>query len=319
MRVLKFGGKSLETEEKFKKLCEFIRNIYKKEKQLVVVVSAIGDTTNSLINLSKGFGNNTASNRELAILLSTGETQASALFAMHLNSIGVPAKSYSGADIELKTFGGYNTGRVCYLNKSKLSECLDQRVVAVVAGFQGINGDGEITTLGRGGSDTTAVAIATVFNVQAEIYSDYDGIFAGDPRSGNYRKLKSVNYDTMVTMARAGSKVLDLRATVLAKKFNTPIVCKASSEPSKDGTSVNNLESDITSICSSESLRKITVVFSNESNRNKIIKTVNNILNDYNFYNFTINKNDVEFLVDERNYILILHLLSDKLNLLEKN
>ena len=120
MRVLKFGGKSLETKEKFKDICEFIKSIYENEKQIIVVVSAIGNTTNDLLSLSENFGNNKDSNRELARLLATGELQSSSLFAMHLNSIGIPARSFSGKDIELKTFGDYNNSRIVYINKKIL-------------------------------------------------------------------------------------------------------------------------------------------------------------------------------------------------------
>ena len=129
MRVLKFGGKSLDTKEKFSKICEYIKKIYQNEKQIIVVVSAIGNTTDRLLNLSNNFGNNKNSNRELAVLLSTGEIQSASLFSMHLNSIGVPAKSFCGSDIGIKTFGDYTSSVISFVEKNKL---LDIRMSAEV-------------------------------------------------------------------------------------------------------------------------------------------------------------------------------------------
>ena len=152
MRVLKFGGKSLNSKEKFIKLCRFIKNIYKTENQIIVVVSAIGSTTDNLINTATEYGymssdkNIHSSKFELARLLSTGEIQSASLFSIMLNSMGVPAKSFSGREIELLTFGDCLNGKIAYINKSKLSCHLNQGVVCVVAGFQGVNNENEITT-----------------------------------------------------------------------------------------------------------------------------------------------------------------------------
>ena len=320
MRVLKFGGKSLDSKEKFKNVCEFIKEIYKTEKQLIIVVSAIGNTTNELLNLSEEFGNNkNSSNLELAKLLSTGEIQSASLFSMRLNSIGVPAKSFSGKDIELKTFGDYNNSRISYLNKSILKKYLTKNIVAVVAGFQGVNSSGEITTLGRGGSDTTAVALATVFNVSAEIYSDYDGVFLGDPKENDFKKINLLSFESMKQMSKCGSKVIDYRAISLAKNFKTKIISKSSSEPNKNGTIISNLESDIISISKTENLCKISIFFSNENKLNFIIKNVFLILNKYNFYNFSLNKNIIEFFILKENTNEIYTLISQKLNLINKN
>ena len=316
MRVLKFGGKSLETNEKFKNICNFVKSAYEKDNQLVIVVSAIGNTTDKLIELSKEFGNNENSNRELAILLSTGETQSASLFAMHLNSINVPAKSLSAKDINLLTYGDYNNSKVVFASKQKILECLNNNIVAVIAGFQGVNKNGEITTLGRGGSDTTAVALASIFNTKAEIYSDYDGIFAGDPKLDNYKKLDFVSYDSMINMANAGAKVLDARAIKIAKNNKITILSKCSCKPYSSGTIVSSIEKDIITINQIDNLCKITITFSNQEKLNEILKNVFLILNCIKFYNFQIFNNYLEFFIEEKISNIIINDLSKKLNLL---
>ena len=318
MRVLKFGGKSLETKEKFSHVCEFIGEIYKKDKQIIVVVSAIGQTTDNLIALGKDFGNTIGSNRELALLLSTGETQSASLFAMRLISMDIPAKSFSGKDIDLLTFGDYTNSRVAYMSKQKLLDAINNDIVVVVAGFQGVNQAGEVTTLGRGGSDITATTIATIFDSEVEIYSDFDGVFAGDPRLNNYKKFDFISYDSMIKMAKAGAKVLDSRAIKIAKENKITIISKSSTEPLKNGTIVSNLEKDIISINRICDLCKITITFSNNENIDKILKNVFFILNNYKFYNFQIFDGYLEFFVEQNLSDIILQKISEKLNILQK-
>ena len=169
MRILKFGGKSLETLEKTQKICKNIKKIYKNDKQLIIVVSAMGNTTNNLIEMAEHFKPENNSKRELDALLSTGETLSSSIFAMALQSVGLPAKSFSGWQIKIKTYGDHQHSLISSIDKTKLEQCLKQNVIAVVAGFQGVNCDGDITTLGRGGSDTTAAALGAVFQTNVEI------------------------------------------------------------------------------------------------------------------------------------------------------
>lgn len=316
MRVLKFGGKSLETKEKFQKICEYVKNIYRTDKQIIVVVSAIGNTTDKLTNLSKEFGNNELSNRELAVLLSTGEIQSASLFAMHLKTIGVQAKSFTGLEIGISTFGDYNNSIISYISKKNLLCALNKSVVAVVAGFQGINSAGEITTLGRGGSDTTAVALASVFNVEAEIYSDFDGIFAGDPQKNNYKKLDFVSYDTMINMAKGGAKVLDEKATILAKNHDTTIIAKSSSAPDKIGTIISNIENENITINTINNLTKVTITFNNSGKIHNIVKNVLNCINNIKFYNLEINYNYLSFCIEQVISESVVHKLSTMFDLL---
>ena len=252
MRILKFGGKSLETPEKVQNVCKYIQKIYKKDKNIIVVVSAMGQTTDNLIAESKLYCNETAVSRELDVLLSTGETKSSALVSIMLNHMGVPARSLQGFQIELSTFGAHQQSQIAYINKEKFLECFKNNEVAVVAGFQGINKNGDITTLGRGGSDTTACALGAIFNHDTEIYSDFDGVFAGDPKLLNFKKIKNLNTDTMFLLSQSGAKVLDNRAVAIAKKFNFDIISKSSTQPQRSGSRVSNIEEDIISISSKD-------------------------------------------------------------------
>lgn len=318
MRVLKFGGKSLSSIEKTQNICKYIQKIYKNEKKLVVVVSAIGNTTDKLIELANKYGDLKNKNSELAKLLSTGETVSSSLFSIMLNNMGIPAKSLSAYELQINTFGDPLSSRIYCINKKPILDCFENEVVAVVAGFQGINKNGEITTLGRGGSDTTATAIASIFDTNVEIYSDFAGVFAGDPRLFKFKKIKRTNFDIMIKMAKAGAKVLDHRAVTLAQKFNIKVVSKSSSEPHLKGTLVSNIESNIISVSEISGLSKITINFSCSNKLNFIVKNVLFALNDINFYNLIINNDEISFLVESTNKMSVLNILAKKLNLLKK-
>lgn len=316
MKVLKFGGKSLSTPEKVQNICRNIQKIYKKDKNLIIVVSAFGKTTNELFEKAQIFGGEKINTRELDVLLSVGETSAAALVAIMLNSMGVPAKSFQGFQIELTTFGDYQNSKIAHLNKQLILECFKKEQVVVIAGFQGINKNGDITTLGRGGSDTTAAALGAVFDIPVEIYSDYNGVFAGDPKLLNFKKLKKLNFNTMQSMAKAGAKVLDFRATEIAKKFNTNIISKSSTEMHKTGTLISNIEDNVVAISSIDALSKITITFSDKSKIKFIVKNVLSCQNNVNFYNFTINFNEISFYVESSQKLNVIKFLSKKLNLL---
>lgn len=318
MRILKFGGKSLSTIEKTQNICKNIKKIYKKDKKIIIIVSAIGNSTNNLLTLAENYSPKKIQNRELAKLLSTGETISSSLFSMMLNSMNIPSKSFSAYELEIKTFGDPLESRIAYINKSKLNECLNNNIVSVISGFQGINSNNELTTLGRGGSDTTAVAIGAMFDNPVEIYSDYNGIFSGDPKILNFKKLKSASLNIMLKMARAGAKVLDHRAVNLAKDNNVKIISKSSTDFNKKGTEISMLESDIIAISEISPLVKITINFSNPDKLNFIIKNVLSCINNEKFYNFTINFDEISFLINESKRLSILNQLSKKLNILSK-
>ena len=318
MRILKFGGKSLSSPEKVQNVCKYIQKIYKKDKNIIVVVSAMGQTTDNLIAEAGLYYQGQPLDRELDVLLSTGETKSSALVSIMLNNMGVPAKSLQGFQIELTTFGAHQFSRIAYINKERILDCFENQEVVVVAGFQGINKHGDITTLGRGGSDTTASALGAVFNHEVEIYSDYDGVFAGDPKYFNFKKIKNLNTDTMQTMARCGAKVIDERAVSIAKKFNFDIISKSASSPQRSGSIISNIEDDIISISSKDDLCEISIVFSNFAKNKIIVKNVINEINNFNFYNFTLNNSKISFYVERCEKLKIIEILSKKLNLLKK-
>lgn len=317
MRVLKFGGKSLSSVEKTQKICKYIKKIYKNDKKLIIVVSAIGSTTDTLTSIANTYGDTNLCPNELAKLLSTGETQSSALFSIMLNSMGVPSKSFSAYDLKISTFGDPLNSKIAYINKSKILNELNKNTVAVVAGFQGINKQNEITLLGRGGSDTTAAALAAIFNTTAEIYSDYDGIFAGDPRLFEFKKIKAASHSIMIQMAKAGAKVLDPRAVKIAKDFNINILSKSSIKPEGKGSLISNIESDVVSISTIDHLSQITINFSNEEKIKFLVKNVIYSLNGIKFYNLSLKQNKITFLIETQNKLKVVGEISKKLNLLK--
>lgn len=317
MRILKFGGKSLSSPEKVQNISKYIKKIYKKDKKIIIIVSAMGKTTDNLIAESKKFSSQDTSPRELAKLLATGETQSASLFAMALNSQGIPAKSFGAYELEITTFGDPLNSKIAYINKQPILDCFNDGHVAIISGFQGINKTNEITLLGRGGSDTTASAIGAIFEHYVEIFSDFAGIFSGDPRLYSYKKIKNINYDAMKKLASSGAKVLEERATSIAKEFKFDIISKSSSEPTHKGTIVSGIESDIISITSIDNLCEISIIFTNKTRLNFIIKNVISSLNNTDYYNLTLQKDKVSFLVKNEDKLKIINFLSSKLKLLK--
>lgn len=317
MRILKFGGKSLESLEKVQNVCKFIKKAYKTDQKLVIVVSAMGNTTEYLTKLAENFGfkNN---DREMAMLLSTGEIQSATLFCMQLNYLGVPAKTLTGRDCEISTFGDYLNARICYLNKKKISDCLNNGFVAVVCGFQGINQKGEIVTLGRGGSDTTAVAIGAAFACPAEIYSDFSGVLAGDPRNLPYKKIKNINYEMMFSLAESGAKVLDSKAISIAKTHFVKIISKSSASPNRIGTDIFNITCDEIGITERSGLCKISICFSNPERATKICFVCIKTLKEFKYFDYSLTENSISFYVFEKDKSSILFSLSNKLKILRR-
>ncbi len=320
MRILKFGGKSLETIEKVQNVCKFIEKTYQKDQNLVIVVSAMGDTTNKLETLAKKLNPKTNLNRELAILFSVGETISASLVCICLEELNVPAKSFSGKDIKLKTFGGYTNAVAASIDKSEITKCMKENVVAVVSGFQGITSDNQISTLFKGGSDTTAVALGVAFNLPVEIYSDFHGVCAGDPRLLPFKKIDKIDYETLINMSASGAKVLSEESAKLAKKFSVNVILACSEDPeSQDTTILSDHGEDIVAISNTQKLRQITLTFSDPSKLNFVLKNVLNALNQINFYNFNVNNKKISFCVEEENFKSVLHFLSKKLNLINDN
>ena len=248
--VQKFGGTSVGSEERIASVAKIVQKA-SLENSIVVVVSAMSGETNRLINLAKSFGGN-PSKREFDALISTGEKVSAALLAMALQQIGVPAKSFSASQISMKTTNTYSKARILEVDGNKIQETLDAGVVPIITGFQGITESGDVTTLGRGGSDTTAVAIAAQMKAErCDIYTDVDGIYTTDPRIvPKAKKLDTITMEEMLEMAGQGAKVIQIRAVEFANKYKVPVRVLSSFE-SGNGTLIsleeNNMENGLVS------------------------------------------------------------------------
>ncbi len=221
--VQKFGGTSVGTVERINAVADIIKNSSISNK-IIVVVSAMGGETNKLVNLANHFGNN-PDKREFDALVATGETVSSALLSMALHSKGVKARSYSASQISIKTTNTYSKAKILDVDAKKILEVLDNNTIPIITGFQGITESGDITTLGRGGSDTTAVAIASqVGACRCDIYTDVDGIYTTDPKIvSNAKKLDSITMEEMLELAGQGARVMQTRAVEFANKFKVPV------------------------------------------------------------------------------------------------
>lgn len=222
--VLKYGGSSVATIEKIKAIAEYVVNLKKtKYDDVIVVASAMGKTTNALIAMAKEI-TSSPSQRELDSLLSTGEQQTVSLLSMAINSMGQKAVSLTGYQANVKTVGVHTKSKIKRIDTERIEEYLKDDNVVIVAGFQGINDHGDITTLGRGGSDTSAVALAASLNCECRIYTDVEGIYSVDPRLyKNAKFLDKISYEEMMEMANLGAGVMETRAVEIGKKYNIPI------------------------------------------------------------------------------------------------
>lgn len=227
--VQKFGGSSVANVERIQNVAKRVAGYRKKGYDLVVVVSALGDTTDELIELANKI-NTDASEREMDMLLSTGEQISVALLAMAIHKLGYEAISFTGAQVGIITDTSHTRARIIKINADKIKEELKKGRIVIVAGFQGITLNQDITTLGRGGSDLTAVALAKELKAQeCEIYTDVEGIYTTDPRiESKARKIRKITYDEMLEMASLGAQVMQSRSIEVAKKFDVPIHVRSS-------------------------------------------------------------------------------------------
>lgn len=227
--VQKYGGTSVGTIEKIIRIAKRIIAETKQGNQIVVVVSAMGDTTDELIKMAKSISLS-PNKRELDMLLTTGEQVSSALLAIALNELGQNAISLTGWQAGIQTEAVHGNARITDIDLTRIIEELQQGKVVIVTGFQGVTDSFEITTLGRGGSDTTAVAIAAKLQAdRCEIFTDVTGVFTSDPRYvKKARKLQSISYDEMIEMANLGAGVLHPRAVEFAKNYHVPLVVRSS-------------------------------------------------------------------------------------------
>jgi aspartate kinase len=227
--VQKFGGSSVANVERIQNVARRVVSYKKKGYSLVVVVSALGDTTDELIELANQITSE-PSEREMDMLLSTGEQISVALLAMAIHKLGQEAISFTGGQVGIITDGNHTKARITKINANNIREQLKKGKIVIVAGFQGINANQDITTLGRGGSDLTAVALATALAAdECEIYTDVEGIYTTDPRiEPKAKKIKEITFDEMLEMASLGAQVMQPRSIEVAKKFNMPLHVRSS-------------------------------------------------------------------------------------------
>jgi aspartate kinase len=235
--VQKYGGTSVATIHKIRRVAKHIINCKEKGDDILVVVSAMAGETNRLIELSRSIMD-PPDERELDVITSSGEQVSSGLLSMMIKSMGYDAISFQGHQVRIITNNAYSKARIVRIDDEKIKKALAEGKIIVVAGFQGVEEEGNVTTLGRGGSDLTAVALAAVLNGSCELYKDdVDGIYTTDPGiCENSRKLGEISYDEMLEMASLGSKVLQARAVEFAKKYHVPIHVRSTAKPGEKGT-----------------------------------------------------------------------------------
>ena len=242
--VQKYGGTSVGTIERIEAVADKLKAFHEQGHQLVVAVSAMSGETNRLIGLANGI-TDTPSPREMDVLVSTGEQVTIALLAMALDKRGVKARSFTGWQVGIKTNSAHMKARIQEIRTAPMREVLDDGGIVIVAGFQGVDDDNNITTLGRGGSDTTGVALAAALNAdECQIYTDVDGVYTTDPRVvPAARRMETVTFEEMLEMASLGSKVLQIRSVEFAGKYKVPLRVLHSFKEG-NGTLITNEEND---------------------------------------------------------------------------
>jgi len=266
--VQKYGGSSVGDAERIRRVAERIVDRKKAGDDVVVVVSAMGDTTDELLDLAKQVAPVPPA-REMDMLLTSGERISNALVAMAIHTLGAEARSFTGSQAGVITDSSHGKARIIDVTPGRVRSALDEGAIVLVAGFQGVSQDSkDITTLGRGGSDTTAVALAAALHADVcEIYTDVDGVFSADPRIvPDARRLENVSYEEMLEMAACGTKVLMLRCVEYARRYNVPVHVR-SSYSTNPGTVVSGSIKDIpmeqailTGVSHDRSEAKVTVV-----------------------------------------------------------
>ena len=263
-KVLKFGGTSVGTTERIQHVAKIIRNEHSSGNKLIIVVSAMAGKTNELIKLSKEISNE-FNKREFDVLLSSGEQVTCALLSGALLKLNIKAKSWLNWQIPILTDGDHANSRIINAHVEKINKYLDEKGVAIIPGFQGISKNGEITTIGRGGSDATAVAFAKIFNADAcEIYTDVDGVFSTDPNKIPVaKKIDKISYDEMLELSSLGAKVMQPSAVQTAMMYDIPLEVRSTFTKRK-GTKIFSQESidytkSVTGVAYSKDDAKITI------------------------------------------------------------
>ncbi|ACM93130.1 asparate kinase, monofunctional class [Nautilia profundicola AmH] len=244
--VQKFGGTSVGDLDRIQNVANIVKKYADEGNQVVVVVSAMAGETNKLLDFANHF-TKTPPQREVDLLVSSGERVTSALLSIALQAMGKDAIALTGRQAGIKTTSDHTKARIMDIDPSKMKKHLDEGKIVIIAGFQGINENGDVTTLGRGGSDLTAVAIAGALNAdKCEIYTDVDGIYTTDPRiEPKAKKIDMISYDEMLELASLGAKVMQSRSVELAKKLNVDIEVKSSFKPEIKGTLITKETPDM--------------------------------------------------------------------------
>lgn len=279
--VMKFGGSSLSTTEKIKDVGEVILNRRKTAKEIVVVVSAMGKTTNNLISMAEELSENPTP-REMDLLMSTGEMISASLLSIYFNSLNVDALSLTGFQAGVKSIGSHRKSKIDKVDPKRIEEGLSQGKIVIVTGFQGINELGDITTLGRGGSDTSAVALAAVLKAECEIYTDVKGIYSVDPRvRSDAKKIDKLTYEETMEMANLGAKVIEPRSVEMAEKFSVPLYI-ALNTGDIEGTyisEVDNLEKNVITNISKKDDVLLVIINEDYTQQSKITECFKNLAN----------------------------------------
>lgn len=302
--VQKFGGTSVESKEKLEIACKRIKEKLSQGYKVIVVVSAQGKTTDNLITKSKEYVNNTYP-QDMDILLSTGELQTVALLSMMLREKGYLVSGLSGKQAGIITDSNHMNANIIDIMQYNILSKLEENDVIVVAGFQGTDKYGNITTLGRGGSDLSAVAIAASINAEiCEIYTDVEGIYSGNPKIiENAKLLKEISYDEMLMAASSGSKVLHNRSVAIGKEYDIPIIVKNPSVKNKETIVNNNICENYSPkiIALEENLVKISLIGTGMLTNSESISTIYEIAKDLNTYIHMVSMSEIclSILVDK--------------------
>lgn len=300
--VLKFGGSSISDNKKLELVARRITKIYDSDKKVVVVLSAQGKTTDKLIREAKELSNNIP-NRELDALLSCGEQMSTAKLSILLNFYGYPAISLTGWQAGILTDNNSQNANILKINTSRILKELNNGKIVIVTGFQGINENLDITTLGRGGSDTTAVAMASALNCDnCYIFSDVDGVYTADPNKiTNTKKLENISYKEMQELSNEGAKVLHNRCVQIGEKFDIPIVTKSTFNDEKGTVISNKIEDNTVKSIIKKDVSRISII------GNGIIR------------NYSLIEKIIEYLKDKNFDILKLEITEMKISIIFKN
>lgn len=324
--VQKYGGSSLENIDKIKIIANKIIKEKENNTDLVVVVSAQGKTTDTLIEKAKEYSNYdnlNLSKRDLDFLLSTGEMQSASLLSIFLNSKGYKSTCITGFQAGILTDSNFGSAKILDIENKNIMGLLNENYIVIVTGFQGMDKFGNFTTLGRGGSDLSAVALASSLGAtKCEIYSDVDGIYTADPRIiENAKLINNISYDEMIEASSAGAKVLHNRSVNFAKEFNLPILSKSSFSDSS-GSEVNNIvneKSNVHFITKMDDIVKISIIGSMMLSNTKAISTIYSIasLNNIPIYMISFSELSINIIVDRELSSTFMKLLHEEL--IEKN